>query len=245
MGMEWFKHKTASLDDPDICDFMDEFGDAGYVMFFGLLEIYGREFNKLDDSGFLTLNLNYISRKLRKTSAKTASFLRHGATLKRFTLKDFNGKPKMVTFKISGFLDIASNWTKRQHRRPTEVPTPDLPHQEGEGEVEGEGEKTYRCGTAFFKDVIGILNESMGTNYKHTTEATRKKISGRFNEGYSLKDFRLVIQSKVSEWRGTDSEKYLNPDTLFRPSKFEKYLQAARREKLQDTAEIISNQEVL
>ena len=33
-----------------------------------------------------------------------------------------------------------------------------------------------------------------------------------------------VIDNKVSQWKGTDSEMYLRPKTLFSPSNFEGYL---------------------
>ena len=39
-----------------------------------------------------------------------------------------------------------------------------------------------------------------------------------------MEDFKLVIDKKCKEWIGTEFEKYLTPETLFRPSNFEKYL---------------------
>ena len=45
----------------------------------------------------------------------------------------------------------------------------------------------------------------------------------RLNEGYSLDDFKQVIEKKVNEWKGTEMEKYLRPETLF-GTKFENYL---------------------
>lgn len=41
-----------------------------------------------------------------------------------------------------------------------------------------------------------------------------------------MEDFKKVIDWKVSEWTGTDMEKYLRPETLF-GTKFEGYLNAA------------------
>jgi phage replication O-like protein O len=73
------------------------------------------------------------------------------------------------------------------------------------------------------KAVIDYLNQKCKTNYRATTDKTKKHISARMNEGFSLDDFKKVIDIKAAEWTGTDFEKYLRPDTLF-GTKFESYL---------------------
>lgn len=73
------------------------------------------------------------------------------------------------------------------------------------------------------KDIIDYLNKICGSNYKYKTVNTRKHISARLDEGYTFEDFCLVIDKKHKEWKGTQWEKFLRPDTLF-GSKFESYL---------------------
>jgi|GEM_PF-2463575 len=73
------------------------------------------------------------------------------------------------------------------------------------------------------REVIAYLNEKMGKRYK-ATPGTMKYILGRLHEGYSKEDCIHVIDVKHAEWYGTDKEKYLDYETLFRPSKFPKYL---------------------
>ena len=75
--------------------------------------------------------------------------------------------------------------------------------------------------------VISHLNELAGTRYRPTKADTIKLISARLKEGYSVDDLKLVVSYKCDEWMGTDMQKYLRPETLFRPSKFEGYLNAA------------------
>ena len=75
--------------------------------------------------------------------------------------------------------------------------------------------------------VISHLNELAGTHYRPTKADTIKVITARLKEGYSVDDLRLVVSYKCDEWMGTDMQKYLRPETLFRPSKFEGYLNAA------------------
>lgn len=74
------------------------------------------------------------------------------------------------------------------------------------------------------KEIVDYLNEKLGTRYKSTTKSICSSINARLEEGYTIDDFKLVIDKKYKEWKGTEFEKYLTPDTLFRPTKFEKYL---------------------
>ncbi|MDO5375717.1 MAG: conserved phage C-terminal domain-containing protein [Staphylococcus rostri] len=74
-----------------------------------------------------------------------------------------------------------------------------------------------------YKDVIDYLNRQAGKQYKSTTKKNRTVIRARTDEGFTLDDFKRVIDNKVSEWKGSNMEKYLRPETLF-GTKFEGYL---------------------
>ncbi|PNY87131.1 conserved phage C-terminal domain-containing protein [Staphylococcus agnetis] len=74
-----------------------------------------------------------------------------------------------------------------------------------------------------YRDVIDYLNQQTGKNYKSTTKKNQTVIRARSDEGFNLDDFKKVIDNKVAEWKGTDMEKYLRPETLF-GTKFEGYL---------------------
>ncbi len=71
--------------------------------------------------------------------------------------------------------------------------------------------------------VINYLNEKANKNFKPTTKKTQSLINARIKEGFSLDDFKKVIDIKCSQWLGTEMEKYLRPETLF-GTKFEGYL---------------------
>lgn len=75
--------------------------------------------------------------------------------------------------------------------------------------------------------VVSYLNEKLGTSYKPTTESTRKLINARLKEGFTLEDFKAVIDAKYAQW-GNDPKmaEYLRPSTLF-GTKFEGYLNSA------------------
>ncbi|MBY0754070.1 conserved phage C-terminal domain-containing protein [Clostridium sardiniense] len=74
------------------------------------------------------------------------------------------------------------------------------------------------------KEIIDFLNEKLDTNYKSITKTTVRLIEGRLDEGYTVDDFKKVIENKKKSWKGTKYEAYLRPSTLFRESKFEEYL---------------------
>lgn len=71
--------------------------------------------------------------------------------------------------------------------------------------------------------IIGHLNKATGKKFKASSYKTRSLIDARLREGYTVEDFYKVIDTKTSEWKGTNWEKYLRPETLFGP-KFEGYL---------------------
>lgn len=77
--------------------------------------------------------------------------------------------------------------------------------------------------------IVERLNERTGCAYRPTTAETVKAVSGRLSEGYTVEDFFAVIDSKASEWGGDPKmRKYLTPQTLFRQSNFERYVNATR-----------------
>lgn len=75
-------------------------------------------------------------------------------------------------------------------------------------------------------EVVEYLNSKCGTKYKTKSEGTLAHITARLSEGYTLEDFKTVIDKQYRKWHGTEYEIYLRPDTLFRPQKFDVYLNA-------------------
>jgi uncharacterized phage protein (TIGR02220 family)/predicted phage replisome organizer len=73
--------------------------------------------------------------------------------------------------------------------------------------------------------IVEYLNEKAGTGYKATTAKTKTAIKARLAEGFTLEDFKTVIDKKCTDWLGSEYEQYLRPETLF-GTKFESYLNA-------------------
>lgn len=79
-----------------------------------------------------------------------------------------------------------------------------------------------------YKEVVDYLNQKVGSKYKHTTKSTQRIISGRFKEGFTLDDFKAVIDTKAAQWMGDKKmAAFLRPETLFAASHFESYLNEA------------------
>lgn len=79
--------------------------------------------------------------------------------------------------------------------------------------------------SAVYREIVEYLNEKAGTKYKPTTKATRNKIDARLNEGFTVDNFKRVIDVKTNDWLNDPKmAEYLRPMTLFGP-KFEGYLQ--------------------
>lgn len=70
--------------------------------------------------------------------------------------------------------------------------------------------------------VIDYLNEKTGKRFSKKP-INLKLVVSRINDGYSLEDFKFVIDKKCHDWLGTNFQEYLRPNTLF-GNKFETYI---------------------
>lgn len=89
---------------------------------------------------------------------------------------------------------------------------------------------------SFFK----WFNEQTGRNFKNV-DSNRRIINGRLKDGYTKDDLATVVKFMSKKWQGTEQEQYLRPSTLFRPSKFEGYLNDAKK---QHKSQIITKEDL-
>lgn len=95
-----------------------------------------------------------------------------------------------------------------------------------------------RAEQSIYIKVIEDLNQKAGTKYKWQSKQTQSAIKARLDEGFTLDNFCTVHTKKCNEWAGTDMAKYLRPETLYRPSKFESYLNQVDKPKQVDWKEL-------
>ena len=92
-----------------------------------------------------------------------------------------------------------------------------------------------------YDEVVDYLNEKTKSNFKSSSKDTRKHIRARYNEGFSIDDFKKVIDNKTAEWyNNTKMNAYLRPKTLF-GTNFESYL---NQKLVNDRTEYNANAEI-
>lgn len=74
------------------------------------------------------------------------------------------------------------------------------------------------------KAIVEYLNNKIGAHYKPNGKKIKELIRARMNEGYTVEDFKTVIDKKFKSW-GNDPKMslYLRPSTLF-STRFAEYL---------------------
>ena len=84
--------------------------------------------------------------------------------------------------------------------------------------------KEAQDNSAVIKEIIDYLNEKAGTKFRYNSKQTVGHINARLKEGYTVEDFKHVIDVKVSQWKD-DSKMcgYIRPQTLF-STKMESYV---------------------
>lgn len=77
-------------------------------------------------------------------------------------------------------------------------------------------------------EIIEYLNLKTGKNFRSSTKITIRLIKARLSEGFTVEDFKTVIDNMKYKWTGTKFQQYLVPTTLF-GNKFETYLNQERK----------------
>jgi len=73
-------------------------------------------------------------------------------------------------------------------------------------------------------EIVDYLNLKANKNYRNNSKDTMKFVQARLNEGFTVDDFKKVIDNKCAEWLADNKmNQYLRPGTLF-GTKFESYL---------------------
>lgn len=159
---------------------------------------------------------------------------------------DFDELDKLVNTKgqfdqMEGDGEPQRKGTTRPNQKGTDSPTQKgtiSPHQyhrlpETSSENSTENNKALaQPGTlsAQRREVIKYLNEKTGKHFKPDADGNKKAINPRLKEGYTVADMKHIIDVKYAEWHGVvfangqPGDNYLRPETLFRVSKIEGYI---------------------
>lgn len=156
--------------------------------------------NQLKDKGYITVKYQREGKQIKQRVIRVVSQLNRGINFPKQPIKN----PKQ------GYLEnVKENSTSINNT----VNSTDIYSQ---AEPDGVAEKT--------KTIVGYLNEKTDSHYKATTPKTKQLVQARLKEGFSVDDFKTVIDKKTATWlKDSKMNKYLRPLTLF-GTKFEDYL---------------------
>ena len=80
-------------------------------------------------------------------------------------------------------------------------------------------------------EIVDFMNDLWRRDFQPDSKSTTTGLIQRMQD-HSVDDIKLVIANRYSEWKDDPvMHKYLSPTTIFRPSKFDKYLEEAKRTK--------------
>src|SRR5690625_2701779 len=128
--------------------------------------------------------------------------------------------------------DGTFSWETIVHERPrTDFPHVDnphveIPHADNRPLLHNDSTKndSTKHDSKYIVEIVTYLNRVADKNYRHTTRKTQDFIRARMNEGFTVDDFKKVIDIKNDEWKDNPKmQKFIRPETLF-GTKFESYL---------------------
>lgn len=126
--------------------------------------------------------------------------------------------------------DVSGFWTPNRY----ESVTKNNESKSKSIELEKDKDIKKRENREIAKKVLEYLNQKAGKNFK-PVDSNISMINARLEEGYKYEDFVKVVDVKYSEWKYTDYEKYIRPNTLFCKSHFDNYLN--QKEEIREGAE--------
>ena len=175
------------------------------------------EIDSLDneENGCFASN-EYIAKFCQCSETKVSTAIKKLIELDYLYVKSFDGRIRILKSRLSNFERQTINNLKSEFKN-----------------FKDNNIINNKTNNIDYKYIVDFLNSKADTNYKHTTGKTQSLIRARMNEGFTLEDFKQVISNKCNDWKGTDFEKYLRPETLF-GTKFESYLNSKTKKNNKD-----------
>jgi uncharacterized phage protein (TIGR02220 family) len=89
------------------------------------------------------------------------------------------------------------------------------------------------------QEIIDYLNIKLKSHYRPDSEGTAGYINARLKAGFTVQDFKRVIDKKTAQWLSDEKMvKFLRPITLFSPEHFENYLNEPDQQVIQQTKKV-------
>jgi uncharacterized phage protein (TIGR02220 family) len=233
--VEFFPHYTTA--GKTIFTLQSMYGNDGYAVWFKILEILGSSrghyYQYESKSNWL-----YLVSKTGVTSALLTEILETLADLKAIDQELYEEKTIWSENFVKGLRPVYDKRSTDMPTRPSfrrETPSADEVSGEKtpqskvkESKVEKDILSSKKLNGVPYQEIVSFLNETASVNFKASTASTKGFIKARFNEGFTLGDFKAVITAKHNDWKNDpEMVRYIRPQTLF-GTKFESYLQSSK-----------------
>lgn len=241
--MKWFKHDADASIDAKLQELLLDYGASGYGLYWYCVELIAQNVTESNITFELEHDARIIARNLNLTIKETQDMMKKMIELGLFS---FSINNKLACYALAKRLDqsMTSNTNMRNIIKDIKQNHDSIMTQSAVGhdkvmqeekrieEIRIEENRVDKINIV--AEVIDYLNQKTGSSYKATTPKTIKLIKYRQKEGFTLEDFKTVIDKKVLLWgKDIKMSSYLRPETLF-GTKFESYLN-----------EIVSNAKVM
>jgi uncharacterized phage protein (TIGR02220 family) len=227
----YFRHSLDAHRDTKIIDLMAREGLRGVGAYFILLEIYGRALMNDDEQRIeQKISLKHYSNAIGSRSDHARNLIVTQSELGLIVVLWSTYDDHNFMLSIPNFMKYFGLYKKTE---PMNFPTKRKEKKRKVNNIMSDRDQSLGLTHQENKlatqsdDQVGIivnyLNEKLGAKFNANSGASKKLINTRLSEGFSVDDFKRVIDAKYSEWIGTEWQKYLRPITLF-GTKFESYL---------------------
>jgi uncharacterized phage protein (TIGR02220 family) len=224
VGLDYFSHDTDVSTDDKIEAMEVKYGPTGYALYFKCLERIYRNGGPISIQGVFR---PIMSSKLKITEAELEGMIQFAIQIELLVIEQDGSLMSEGARKRLKFIEKGRETDRNRvpGNNPDSFP-PDNSPKRGESkgkEIKGKETKEDPA-TSLAPAVIEYLNKRAGKAFRNGA-ATSKLIAARAKEGYTLEDFKRVIDNKVTEWgKDPKMEQYIRPVTLFQASKFDAYL---------------------
>jgi uncharacterized phage protein (TIGR02220 family) len=225
MNNGWIKLHRKTLDNPIICKDADHLAVWTYL----LLNATHKECDVLFEGKRIKLNPGQLITGRKKIAEK---FRIHESKVQRILkLLESEHQIKQRTSSRNRLITI-NNWHFYQDSE--QLFEQQLNNERTTTEHQVNTNKNVKNVKNEINIIVEYLNKKTDKNFKPTTKATKEHISARLGEGFTVEDFKQVIDNKVAAWKDdAKMNAFLRPQTLFN-TKFEAYLNEQKPKQNED-----------
>ena len=176
----------------------------------------------------LTAHLERIPHEremVRHTSKHTLSSVRDKLEQCSTDLREVLGKVLEDVAKTTGAKKLSSETSQTYRNKGKSDVSRD--EMRDVARIEENRVEENRVESKYIVEIINHLNMVCDVNYKTNTQKTKELINARVKEGFTVANFKEVIEKQFANWGNTERNIYLRPETLF-SNKFEGYLNAKK-----------------